>query len=59
MILKDNHLDARNPLDHDGREGIFYIHKLALNIGYTEPFIYSGWENIFAPLDETMNSYGR
>jgi len=31
----------------------------ALNIGYTEPFIYSGWENIFAPLDETMNSYGQ
>ena len=26
--LKDNPVDARNPLDHDGREGIFYIHKL-------------------------------
>lgn len=24
---KDNPTDARNPLDHDGREGIFYIHK--------------------------------
>ena len=24
MILKDNPTDARNPLDHDGREGIFY-----------------------------------
>lgn len=31
----------------------------APNIGYTAPFICSGWENIFAPLDETMNSYGR
>lgn len=24
---KDNPTDARNPIDHDGREGIFYIHK--------------------------------
>lgn len=28
-----------------------------LNIGYTAPFICSGWGNIFAPLDEIMISY--
>ncbi len=27
MKLKDKPVDARNPLDHDGREGVFYINK--------------------------------
>lgn len=38
-------------------DGLYADAEEDLNNGYTAPFIYDGWDNMIAPLGETMQSY--